>query len=172
MFSWLCATLQKHFSFLQIIVDLTAHNKRLESENLKLRALVSNVQDALRDCGCVAPLNTTASLLEIEAGSQAEPKAADEVEKEEVELLGGSASSTSEQSAKSRIERVRMGHALAGRVHQGAEDGGGPVTVSKRELGSEGGEPWLQSEAGRGYGEEQALLEEVGQREATNDRKL
>eukprot|EP00243_Klebsormidium_subtile_P003137 TRINITY_DN16302_c0_g1_i1.p1 TRINITY_DN16302_c0_g1~~TRINITY_DN16302_c0_g1_i1.p1 ORF type:complete len:205 (-),score=33.76 TRINITY_DN16302_c0_g1_i1:191-805(-) len=155
----------------KIIVDLTAHNKRLESENLKLRAMVSNVQNSLRDCGCVSAFNSTASLLEIESGSQAEPKGVDELEKEEVELLGGSASSASEQSGKSRLERVRMGHALAGRVHQEAEGEVEALTVSKREASLGGGESWLQPEAGRGYGEEQALLGEAGSREATNDWK-
>ncbi|GAQ88731.1 hypothetical protein KFL_004550020 [Klebsormidium nitens] len=146
----------------KIIVDLTAHNKRLESANLKLRTMVSNVQDSLKDCGCVSPYNTTASFLELEVGSQQEPKAADVLEKEEVELLGGSASSGNEQLGQSRLEKVRMGHALAGGVHQGAEGEADALTVSKRELGMGGGEPWRQLGAGRGYDEEQTLLGEAG----------
>jgi hypothetical protein len=160
--------------FLQIIVDLTAHNKRLESENSKLRKMVSEVRDLLKDCRCAVPLNTTTALLEVDssAESKAETPSAYEKEKEEVELLGGRASEgVSEPLAKSQLglTNVRMGHALAGSAQAhvlregiadrlGAEDEAEAATLP-RGVGMDEGKPWPR--AGRGYGEGDALLGEA-----------
>ena len=102
------------------------------------------------------------------------PKPVDELEKEEVELLGGSASLVSEQVGKSRLGKVRMGHALAGRANllgdaHADEAGAGaePAALPKRDLSKGARESWLQPGVRREYIDpEQALLGKEEPREA------
>jgi hypothetical protein len=159
---------------MQIIVDLTAHNKRLESENSKLRKMVSEVRDLLKDCRCAVPLNTTTALLEVDSSaesSKAETPSAYETGKEEVELLGGRTSSDREGVSEPQLglTNVRKGHALAGSaqahvLREGfadrleAEDEAEAATLP-RGVGIDEGKPWPR--AGRGYGEGDALLGEA-----------